>query len=188
MYTYIYFFILHFYFLPCDAALNFFLKSLQLLLRNQNLVLKRFLPCQVAWAYKPAQEVIPPPYYSEICHYLWFVTGNISVDNSSLQSANEDTRRQSPETSSQSTAFNLKQAPAPVGAYAHARTAGGLLFLAGRWCNYTHFKIYLCNSLHGNLLLVQGWALGHLVLTSFLEDPFVMQKEILWYVHVDMHI
>ena len=29
------------------------------------------------------------------------------------------------------TTFNLKAAPTPVGAYAHAKVAGGLLFLAG---------------------------------------------------------
>ncbi len=30
-----------------------------------------------------------------------------------------------------STTYNLKAAPSPVGAYAHAKQAGGLLFLAG---------------------------------------------------------
>jgi hypothetical protein len=34
-------------------------------------------------------------------------------------------------TPTSQTTFNLKQAPVPVGAYAHAKVAGGLLFLAG---------------------------------------------------------
>lgn len=39
-------------------------------------------------------------------------------------------QQQQQQQESQST-FHLKQAPTPVGAYAHAKLAGGLLFLAG---------------------------------------------------------
>ncbi len=70
------------------------------------------------------------------------IVANVSVHHQSstisptpltTKSTQEEHKASTSEPSNNGVAFNLKQAPVPVGAYAHSRIAGGLLFLAGNY-------------------------------------------------------
>jgi hypothetical protein len=83
----------------------------------------------------------------------------------------------SPAPVSPQTTFNLKQAPVPVGAYAHAKVAGGLLFLAGNKRPYS--LSYPLHTLSQVLVLVNQEQM------PFQEDQSVtLSPRSLWLVHL----